>query len=519
MVNLQKSSMKKAALIITIPLFIQGCKAQSDLKIKEVFLYKNGFSHIHKSGNLVLNDGKYQFVNENIPQATFGSIWFQSSKKIESVHSKWDTLPERVFQPSAEIMLLNSLGRNIKLHLESAGGMEIVQGKVINIYKPAPSGNAIIKNPAIADIETPGGLVTVFRNTLDKVIYASFGLEAGKITMEKIQPVLTVGFNSKEKTAELDLVYLEHSHPWSPSYRLKLIGDKKAVFTMNAEVSSGSNSFKNATLNLVDGSPEVYQGGILSKLCGGEGYINEYRQGKFNADIAAYKRAEEIESENAGDYYIYTIKNFSLQKNQTELLQIFQKDIAVSHSFECGLSDVTEYFQPGEQMTYPVFHVVEFVNPVKEPLTSAPVFVENPYSAGGDVLLGQPVLQAVATNGKAKVQVARNVNIPVTAMEFESNRIAGAYTTKADLNQLSFDLVQIEATAYVENQTKDEIVLKLVRNINGKALKSVPEWEIQNLPPVSGSVNKSLKATWNLKLKPGEKREIKYSYEYYLRMY
>jgi hypothetical protein len=62
-------------------LAVSGCKAQSGLKTKEVFMYKNGFTYVHAEGKVNSPGGVWSLSQKDIPNALFGTIWFQS--KVE----------------------------------------------------------------------------------------------------------------------------------------------------------------------------------------------------------------------------------------------------------------------------------------------------------------------------------------------------------------------------------------------------------------------------------------------------
>lgn len=521
--------MKNIGIFISITaLSYTSCKAQPGLRTKEVFMYKNGYSYIHKSGTVNLSNGSYRIMDKDVPQSLFGSIWLQSPQKVLRVQRYSDTIDKKVYQPSVEQMLRKSKGESVVLHIFTPTGLEKISGTVSHVFE-VPKGETDLYNvnPAIAIIETSGGSITVYRETLTKVLYATFGSAGTMVVTERtIQPGLMVEFNTDKSSAELDMIYLERHLSWAPAYRLKL-NDNKGTLSLSAEVSAGNLDLDKVKLNLVAGMPEVANGGILSRLAGIQEYDYYEAAPAYREDAVenrAYDRSKDVavESGNAEDYYVYSIKDFSLQKNQSALVNILQEEINVDHIFSCDLYGVNEYTQPGgssEPQLVPVFHVLEFLNPVKQPLTAAPIFVETSYSGGGELLLGQPNMNSVPVGGKARITVAESLDVPVTQTEEETKRVSNAHTYKYGSTQVYFDLVAVSAAIHIENQGNKEKTIKITRNIQGKPLTSDVTWALKTLPPVISSPNSNTEISWTIKLKPGEKKDIKYSYEYFLRLY
>jgi hypothetical protein len=521
--------MKKINIILPVILItVMGCKAQTGLQTKEVFMYKNGFAYVHKSGTVSLQNSQYTIVEKDIPNMLYGSVWLQSPQNVTGVNRFVDTVEDKLYQPTVAQMIRQSLGKNIKLNISVANGLEQISGKVIKIFETPLSENSRKgANLSIAAIETTSGTVIIDYNTINQVLFATIENAATtEFTEKAIKPGLAVSFGTKNATADLDWVYLERHSSWASSYRLKLNGDKKALLVFNAEVNSGNLEMKNAQLNLVAANPDVFGGGLPSKL-NGDYEMYEYDADNYEPSYGSENRAgakieESVKNGTAEDYYIYSIKNVTLLKNQSALLNILQEEIDVNHLYLCQLNYNSEYSLPdgfGAPLNLSVFHAIEFSNPSKQPLTSAPVFVETEATTGGLVLLGQPMLPSTPVSGKAQLLISQSLDIPLTQTETEKSRISGDKSIKSGEGYIQFDKIAIEANIHVENQGKKEVNLQLKRDIQGNLLESEVGWVNKLLPPQNGYINAFNTVTWNLKLKPGEKKDFKYTYEYYLRLY
>jgi hypothetical protein len=326
------------------------------------------------------------------------------------------------------------------------------------------------------------------------------------------------------------MVYLEKHDAWAPVYRLELVSDKKAHLTLGAEIRSGKMDISGAILNLVVAQPSIYSSYLPSCLTE-EGKWNSYSdEGSYSEDrmvensSSIAKSGISVGDGKAEDYYIYSVKDFSLQKDQTAYVQLLEGDVNVEHHYTGSLPGVSEYapvatYQEPNIPKYDVYHYLKFQNSFKQPLTAAPVFVEGKNPGGGNLVLGQPVLNTTAVGGESWLQVARSLDVPLTLLEVELSRVEGAKVIDNKSEGQYFDLVTVEAKMHVENQGDKEIELTLNRNIQGKPLKSDLEWKVVTKVPNYQSPNSNSDVTWNVKLKPGEKRDVVYTYEYYLRRY
>ncbi|MBL7812823.1 MAG: hypothetical protein JNL57_11415 [Bacteroidetes bacterium] len=508
--------------------------AQSGLQTRSIFMYKNGFAYAVSAGKVPLKDGKWSLQRKDIPPASMGSLWFQSPAGINYVKRETDTLLKAVARPGLDQLIRANVGKRLGLVLTTGDVSTRLEG-TIEKYFELPAGETdLTANPAVAVLKTATGKVVLYRETLAHVLAAEFADDVSYEAKEKTpEPKLSVYFKNTPGSADLSMVYLQQHGSWSPEYRMVLTGDTKAKLTLGAEVSSGNTEMKNTELNLVVGAPEFSKGYTLSRLCGGESIaVDDWESPKAEENKAYFRNTAagvpapggiEVSASKAEDYYMYTLKNFSLQKNEHAWVQILEENMDVQHYFTCGLPPVNEYSAPvtddGNANSYlDVYHKLKFKNPAKQTLTAAPVFVETEVS-GSTVALSQPVLETVPVGGAGIITLARSTDIPVKETDTEVKRTPNAYSTPVSRYGTStvYDLVQMKSTVSLENQGSKEVKLELAKSISGKFLSSDAPNTVRTLKPDRGTPNANNLVTWEITLKPGEKKSFSFTFEYYLR--
>lgn len=527
-----------AAALIFLPVL----QAQNGLTPKTVFMYKNGYAWIVSSGNVKLNNGRWSLPQADIPNMAFGSFWFQSPAGINFVQRETDTIMRTNFQPSVEDLLRLNKGKKVKLSVNYGINISVIEGTITRIFtQPSDSFDFYHANPAVAIIKTATGNVVVNKETLAKVISAEFEDAASYDVKDKNpEAKLSVYFKTKPATTELNMVGLQKFPAWNPVYRLVLDDKNGGKLTLGAEVSCGNNNLQNAELNLVVGQPSFTYGDLLSRLVESnnnyrpefavdEGYVyksvsNSASDGASRAYAPEAPEPVSVDAGKSEDFFYYTIRNFNLQKNQAAYVQILEEKINVTHQYLCQLNGVNTWYAPTYYSTLEeapiiqVGHYLKFANPAKQPLTAGPVFVEK-NNNNKDMALGQPVMSTVPVGGTANIYLTANLDLPVKQLEEELKRETSAKTVSTKSETIYFDLITVKAMVHLENQSNEEKTVSLRREVSGKPLTSDVPWTLKTYPPRATDPNSTNSISWEVKLKPGEKKDFYYTYEYYLRIY
>jgi len=495
-------------------------------------MYKNGFTYVHATGSVNTSNGQFKFPEKEIPNALFGAFWFESPGGIQFVLRQIDSTEKPIKSPALEDIFAANVGKKIKLTNYLSKESSVIEGTIYSVYPKSETEQEYNYNRSVAVIQTATGMMVLNQQMLLSIYHVEFENGSQLIPTKKMgEPKLVVQFKKQDKTQELGMVYLEHHESWSPAYRLVLESDKKAHLILSAEIRSGTLDIQNADLNLVVAAPNIYSAYMPSSLVGNVNWVptpaGKYGYGDNRVSLANSSSESNdiaISDTKVEDYFIYKISNFNLQKNQTALVQIQEGEINTEQYFQSVLPEVNEYSAPytdvyGELPKYDVFHMLKFKNNLKQPLTSAPVLIESKISGGGNLVMSQPILNTTVVGGDCYLNIAKSLDIPLTMKETEKSRISNAKIVENKTEVVQYDNITMESNMHMENQGEKEVVLKVSRMVFGNLLKCDVDWKITSTKPRYGSSNPGNMVEWEIKLKPGEKKDITYSYQYYLRVY
>src|SRR5688572_26600321 len=96
--------MKKLIMLLPCVIALASC-AQPPLKTKAVYMYKNGYAFVLKEGQVPLTNGNFTLREKDIPQASFGSIWFNSKNGINHISAQIDTVQTYLYAPGVQAIL------------------------------------------------------------------------------------------------------------------------------------------------------------------------------------------------------------------------------------------------------------------------------------------------------------------------------------------------------------------------------------------------------------------------------
>ncbi len=115
------------------------------------------------------------------------------------------------------------------------------------------------------------------------------------------------------------------------------------------------------------------------------------------------------------------------------------------------------------------------------------------------------------SNAKIRITVATNVFVKDNERELarkEMGKLKDGHV---------YDLLTVEAKIEVRNFKDKDIKLKIDRQVEGLPLKSDIDWQIEKLVNLDKTYNTTQQISWELALKPGERKEVTYQYQIYLR--
>ena len=76
----------------------------------------------------------------------------------------------------------------------------------------------------------------------------------------------------------------------------------------------------------------------------------------------------------------------------------------------------------------------------------------------------------------------------------------------------SFDLITVEGKLQVANGKAEPITVEITKHLSGELKATTPEAKVQQLARGLRRMNPSQVLSWTFELKPGEKKELGYTY-------
>lgn len=522
--------MKKIILCLTLALLtFTGLFAQP-LPVREVTIYKNGKSLIHKYGKVPVQNKKY--VSRDLPKALFGTFWVGSAvDELQSVFTCVDSV-----ETASKLVTKMDL-------------LEKYKDKPVTIYMPdehtsnirAFEAQFVYKLPPVRD-DYYTQLLFRMKDGTYRMIHANHILSIGFGDMpfidfktKKASERMELTFRTDKREQEVSMLYLTDSLGWTPVYRLDLESKDKGKLALRAEIANNAEDLGDTELRLAVGVPNFSFANQPSLLVDFKNFMIQYQNNQryiagaqrllsnYISSQSAYspspqdddRGGEEPEGSRAEDFYFYSIRPGAFPKFSRYQFPVLEAEVAPAHFYECALfvNRPDQYYQysaqnqPRGDDAFPVTHYIEFKNKTAQPWTTGVVNVLS--RAGADLQpVSQDMLPYTPPGGTCKVRIAQSPDIEVTHVEGVTDRKENA----KNYFSRTYDLISAEGQICAFNYKKEPIKLKIRRPLEGKPLQSDQPWNLTQ-EQASLRVNSTYVIEWEIELKPGEERKWKYSYE------
>lgn len=337
--------------------------------------------------------------------------------------------------------------------------------------------------------------------------------------------------------------YFEKGVTWVPNYYVELKPNNKATLLLRAEVMNDVLDLVNAELNFVVGVPNFSVpekiSPIASKesvfsfmnfLYGGgrtrnEGLSREYNNVMQVQTLNNYNRTDMLndiddiiftETDKVGDLFFYTQKNVNLKKGDRAMYNLLQAEISVKHLYEANIDANSEYSYSyyrtetdARKNPAQVWHSVMLENTSTVPFTTGNALIVQQEANNTIYPLAQDKLNYTPPNAKStlKLSVANDILVKNTDKETEKSE------KHKKINNVEYDLVTVQSEIDLENFKNEEITISVKRTVVGELKNTSVPWQTYKSVSYSNSHNASNNITWDITLKPKEKRKITYSYQ------
>ena len=223
------------------------------------------------------------------------------------------------------------------------------------------------------------------------------------------------------------------------------------------------------------------------------------------------------EGQTAEDLFLYPVENVQLRKGETGYYPLFTESVAFKHIY---LWEIPDYVDEEERYYYDrrrrekpepqedVWHCLRMENDTRVPWTTAPA-----ETVKEGLILGQDILKYTPRKGEATLRITKAVSVKAEQTELEVARKREAARFYGDY----FDLITVDGKLSVTNFQPKAITLEITKTLSGEVKASEPaaviEKQARGLRRMNGIVN----LTWTIELGPGERKDLSYKYEVYVR--
>ncbi len=533
-----------ASLFLALPLAIS---AQEGLKIQSVSVFKNQTAFFVKNGLVKTKNKSWEIHHDTIPAALNGTLWLSSPshdfKMVKAYQKKVKQKQKYAASNFSTILALND-GKTVSLHFADTS----YTGTILLMQADTSPISPYTNLPLFALAMTNGHHLIFTQQQLalvQRVEFADNPQYRYNFEVESTVPTLQIDFKSNKKEQELQMMYLSKGLAWKPDYLIELTQEDKAQITLRSTVINNAEDIETDRLNLVAGVPNFKYATSISDLINfvrtmppiaynsfnmpsmsnsvrvnTEAFNDNYlpspttttASGTFSSNLSNFNSATSME-----DLYFYTLKNIVLKKGERAFFDIFSVEVPVEHIYESILDNNNINYSISYSFLKkknPVLHTIKLQNNSKYTWTAAAALVmkndQKQYAP-----ISQDKLKYTSQQNHVSIKLTEAPDVSVKFKEEEINRIPNKKSIKRGNYPYYSDFVTVEAEMEIHNFKNKDIRLDLKRMITGELLESDSNWKKVVRVQYGYHNNLQTDVCWELKLKAGEKKIIKYTYNYY----
>lgn len=482
-------------------------------------IFKNGTYFVKKEAQVKIENNAF-----SIPAPTnvlMGSYWLAAGKEsiIKSIVLSQDSFRVETKATGIADYLKANLNKKIKLQEYSYFSDSLSLTGILLDYD---------EQSRIAKIKIGDGEIVV----LNVSEYKKLTVNADntlKAWTDSFAVVAKINVKPGISSTMASSFALEKGIQWYPSYLLKIVNDKEAKLEMKATIINGSDEFKNADIDLVIGTPEMFYGQQLDPVCLGylHGQIFEpttYDNNTFQLNTSAISNQSYYtvnspapaansstdggnDGEKLEDLYFFKMGKMDLLKNAHVIIPVAANTVQYQDIYTAEVP--TQIADAEAEAGIPVLHNFRITNSSDAPLTTGSVLVMNQ----NELPMAQSQLKYTSVKGITDILLAKAIDVKVKNEEVENKREA---STKKNSDNEFYDKVLYKGTVSIVNYQAKKIVIKVKKylqgqpgdaNLNGKIKKTITD--------DNDSVNASAVIEWEVELLPGQKKELTYTYTSY----
>ncbi|HVR23001.1 MAG TPA: hypothetical protein VMU26_06735 [Candidatus Polarisedimenticolia bacterium] len=540
-----------------------GEAPEPELKTTAVAAFKNGLAFVVKQGDARLEAGVGNIAS--VPNATLGSLWIApndaGASLDEIVAHRYKVFGQQSLTVLAEVLLANA-GKVLTI---VDNNQKEYTGEIVGFRQAA--GSALLSNPSAENsysnaspvlpqprvvpefllLKSEGKILALYFHNIARVV-----LPADSVLQqpqEEERKALRFKIKGATGHAHLTMGYLEHGLGWTPSYLVSLQDDKMAQITMQAVLVDDAEDLKDTDLFFVVGVPNFAYANVLSPMAlqqslldfmqaatrrndtnglysnalTGQRVIAGAVNGLGDADSEAPSLAstiQELQGAQEEDLFLYNRKNVTLGQGERATYNVFSEIVNYEHIYEWNLEDQPRVDGFGNAQNNlnsgadrstkdSIWHALRLKNTTKFPWTSAPTMV-----ISGTKPLSQDTVPYTPKGATSSLKLTVATDLRASHEENEVDRQKDVQRRRSH----NYDEVTVEGTLTVRNYKSKEVRLSIADRVRGSVESQTDDGKTTKLAEAIAVDNPLSRLTWEVTLKAGEEKIIKYRYKVWLRV-
>jgi hypothetical protein len=354
---------------------------------------------------------------------------------------------------------------------------------------------------------------------------------------DNVTPSLRFHVQQRAGSAPMRLSYVRPGIGWFPDYSITLDGNGRAALTMRATLVDDGEDLRDTDVFFAVGVPNFAFGHVESPLSARQPLAELFRSlGRgaseafsalsnmvnitSQAAISHTERGSDFsamttaatEGQRAEDFFFYSRKGITLAKGERAAFPLLEATVKYSDLYTLDIpretqNDAYNNRQSELPVADRVWHSIRLQNPTQLPWTTAPALV---FAEGRP--LAQETLRYTPPRGETTLRLTVANNVVVERNETEAARQRESVQRFGS----AWDAVTIEGTIHIRNFKDEPVVLAIQREIEGEATPA-SDLHVKRVAAAPRAVNPIERLEWEIPLRAGEKKTIKYQYKVYVR--
>jgi hypothetical protein len=543
-----------------------GEAPDNELKTSAVAAFKNGLAFVIKQGDVRLENGAGKITP--IPKATLGSLWLApndtGTSLDEVVAYRYKVRRQQSLTALADVLLANpgktvtvGYGNEKEYTGEIVGVREAaapeaatsVESPLAAVSAAAPPSAAARLAPEFLLLKSEGKLLALQFRSITQVAFPADTLLQTR--QEEERQALRFKIKGAAGHANLTMGYLENGLGWTPSYLMSLQDDGTAQITMQAMVVDDSEDLKNAEVFFVVGVPNFAYAHIPSPMALQQTLLDfmqaaNRRDGPVNGRYSNAIMGQAVNLDESGmagglvplapnfespvenlagapeeDLFLYSRSGVNLARGERGTYNVFSSSVDYEHVYQWEVQDQPRVDGFGNVQNNQIsgasdqaeknsiWHALRVKNTTKFPWTSAPAMV-----ISGTRPVSQDTLPYTPKGATSTLKLTIATDIRATHGEQEVDRTQNVPRRRG----YTYDQVTVEGTLKIKNYKTKEVRLSIAKTLRGSVDSQTDDGKSEKLGEAIAVDNPMSRLTWEITLKPGEERSIRYRYKIWLRL-